>query len=315
MAERPTGIVTFLFTDIEGSTRLLQRLGDDYRALLADHHRLIREAVRSCAGVEVKTEGDAFFVVFRAASDAIRAAVAAQRALAAHAWPQGVTTSVRMGIHTGEAGIVADEYVGLDIHRAARIAAAAHGGQVLVSEAVRELTAGTLPDGVSLRDLGEHRLKDLDRAEHLHQLVIEGLRADFPPIRSQTARFELLPADVSTFVGRESEVEQARSLLGTTRLLTLTGPGGTGKTRLALATARSLQGDLADGAAFVELAPISDPGLVAGTIRTTLRLTEEPGRRSVETLIDALRDREVLLVLDNFEQVLPAADIVGHLLG
>ncbi|HEV3485366.1 MAG TPA: adenylate/guanylate cyclase domain-containing protein, partial [Vicinamibacterales bacterium] len=307
--------MTILFTDIEGSTRLLQALGtDEYGRLLADHHRLMREAIAACQGVEIKTEGDAFFVVFVSAHDAVTAAVQAQRSLAGSDWPSGASVAVRMGIHTGHVQVTNGDYVGLDVHRAARIAAAGHGGQVLLSEATRSIVAGTLPVGVSIRDLGEHRLKDIDEPEHLCQLVIDGLRSDFPPVRALATRFNLLPAELSSFVGRETELESARALLAQTRLLTLTGPGGTGKTRLSIELARSVADDFEDGAAFVPLASISDSTLVPPTIRQTLRLSEESGRTALETLIARLEGREVLLVLDNFEQVVAAASSVAVLL-
>jgi predicted ATPase/class 3 adenylate cyclase len=286
----PTGTVTILFTDIEGSTRLLQRLGPDaYGRLLGDHHRLIRDAVRACRGVEIKTEGDAFFIVFQGAADALTAAVQAQRELALQDWPGGE-------------------------HRAARISAAAHGGQVLLSATTAALVGAALPAGVSIRDLGEHLLKDIDAAEHLHQLVIDGLPSHFPPPRAASTRFDLLPADASSFVGREPELQRARELLAGTRLLTLTGPGGTGKTRLALTLARTVADDFADGVAFVALAAISEPRLVPSTIRQGLGLSEQPGRTALETLADRLEKREVLIVLDNFEQVAAAASSVAELL-
>ena len=201
MASRPTGTVTFLFTDIEGSTRALQRLGDAYAGLLSDHHRLIRASIAAWGGDEVSTEGDAFFVVFSSAPDAVRAAVDAQRTLAAHAWPEGLPVKVRMGIHTGEATLTGDDYVGLDIHRAARIAAAGHGGQIVISDAVRHLIAGRLDDEVGIRDLGEHRLRDLERPEHLYQLVIPGIPERLPahPVRVGTLPG---PADRGQFVHR-----------------------------------------------------------------------------------------------------------------
>jgi predicted ATPase/class 3 adenylate cyclase len=311
---RPTGTVTFLFTDIEGSTRLLQKVGNAYPEILAGHHHLIREALASFSGVEVTTEGDAFFAVFRRAGDGVAAAVAAQRALAAQAWPSDVAVRVRMGLHTGEAGLAGGEYIGLDVHRAARIAAAANGGQVLISESTRELVVAALPEGVSLADKGEHHLKDLDRPEHLYQVVIAGLPADFPPIRSVSARFEILPGQLSSFIGRTAEVDRIRELLDGTRLLTLTGPGGTGKTRLSIQAALAASEAFPDGVAFVPLAPISDPQLVAGTIQQTLGLKEELGRTSVETIADRIQRSRMLLILDNFEQVLGASEVVTGLL-
>ena len=251
---------------------------------MTDHHRLLREAFDEHRGVEVKTEGDAFFVVFRSAAEGVAAAVGAQRRLAGHAWPHDVAVPVRMGLHTGEVALVGGEYVGLDVHRAARIAAAAHGGQVVVSQAVADLLEGVYPDGVTLRDLGEHRLRDLERSEHLHQLVIEGLRSEFPPLATVGARVDIVPAQLTTFVGRERELAEVERLLEGTRLLTLTGPGGTGKTRLALALASRVRERFPDGIAFVELAAISDPALVASTIRQTLRYSEEAGRTAIEVL-------------------------------
>ena len=310
----PAGTATFLFTDIEGATRLLQQVGRGYPAILAEHHRLIRAAVGDHLGAEVKTEGDAFFVAFSSAGDGIRAAVAAQRAIAATTWPLDVTLRVRMGLHTGEADRAGHEYVGLDVHRAARIAAAAHGGQVLISESTRQLVADSLPAGVTLADMGRHRLKDLDRAENLYQLVIEGLPGEFPPIRSLASRLELLPRQSSEFIGRETELGLIGGLLERTRLLTLTGPGGTGKTSLSIQTARLSERAFPDGVAFVPLAPISDAQLVAGTIRQTLELGEELGRSSVETVAARIDGSRVLLILDNFEQVLGAADVVAGLL-
>ena len=315
MTTLPTGTVTFLFTDMEGSTRLLQELGGEvYVGLLAEHHRIIRAALRSADGTEVKTEGDSFFAVFPRADDALRAAIAVQRDLAAADWPGGASVRVRMGLHTGEVALSGDEYVGLDIHRAARISAAAHGGQVLLSEATRSIVLDAAQAGVSMRDVGEHRLKDLDRPEHLYQLVIDGLPADFPPIRALSTRLDILPRETTSFIGREGELARAAGLLAGTRLLTLTGPGGTGKTRLALQLARQLAEEFRDGVAFVPLAPISDPDLVFPTVRQTLGMAEEPGRTAVETLVEGLRHRQALLLLDNFEQVLGAARRAAELM-
>ncbi len=201
------------------------------------------------------------------ATDALAAAAEAQLALCSHEWPTGAAVRVRMGIHTGEVRLSESEYVGMDVHRAARISAAAHGGQVLLSGVTRALVEPSLGTGLSIRDVGEHRLKDIDQPEHLYQLVIAGLVNEFPPPHALATRFDLLPAETSTFVGREDELRQAQDLLRGTRLLTLTGPGGTGKTRLAIQLARTVADDFADGVAFVPLAAISDPGLVPSTIR------------------------------------------------
>jgi class 3 adenylate cyclase len=203
MAGLPTGRVTLLFTDIEGSTRLLQRLGAaDYGRLVADHHRLLRASIAACEGVAVKTEGDSFFAVFPDARQAVTAAVDAQRSIAGHDWPQGASVAVRMGIHSGEVDLAEGEYVGLDVHRAARISDAGHGGQVLISEQTQELIRGSLRDRLRLRDLGIHRLKDLAEPEHLYQLSIEGLPADFPPPRSLEMSASSLPQQLTACCGR-----------------------------------------------------------------------------------------------------------------
>jgi predicted ATPase/class 3 adenylate cyclase len=312
---RPVGTVTMLFTDIEGSTRLLHELGvDAYSELLGLHHRIVRTAVGSSNGVEIKTEGDSFFVVFASASDALCAAAEAQRSLAKQKWPNDARVRVRMGVHTGDVQLSEGEYVGMDVHRAARVSAAAHGGQILLSEATRSVAESTLPDGLSIHDLGEHLLKDIDQPELLFQLVVEGLTTDFPEPRAMSTRFDLLPADMSSFIGRDEELQRARDLLRSTRLLTLTGPGGTGKTRLSIELARSVAGEYEDGVAFVPLASITDPELVPSTIRQALGIGEQLGTAATETLIERLKDREVLIVLDNFEQVVAAASVVSALL-
>jgi predicted ATPase/class 3 adenylate cyclase len=317
MTERalPTGTVAFVFTDIEGSTTLAQSLaGDRWLALLARHRELIRAAVRAFNGVEVKTEGDGFFVTFERTSDAVAATVEAQRMLAAEPWAVDAQVRVRMGIHTGDGRLDADgEYVGADVHRAARIAAAGNGGQVLLSETTSALVGDRLPSGVELRGLGEHRLKDL-RPERICELVIEGLRTEFPPIRSLDRRPNNLPTQLTSFVGREAELADAERLLEATRLLTLTGPGGTGKTRLSLQLAANVSDGYPDGIWFVALEPVRDPGLVAGTILTTLGLVESGGRSARDVLVEWLAPKRVLLVLDNFEQVIEGAPLVGELL-
>jgi predicted ATPase/class 3 adenylate cyclase len=311
----PTGTATFVFTDIEGSTRLVQQLGTDrWRATLESHHALLREQWKAFDGHEVNTEGDAFFVAFPSASNAVAAGAAAQRSLAAHEWPEGLSIKVRMGLHTGEAQVTeAADYLGIDVHRAARIASAGHGGQVLVSESTRALVVGALPEGLSLLDLGEHRLKDLVRAEHIYQLVVPDLPAEFPPLKSLDATPNNLPTQMTTFVGRELEVKRAHELLHTVRLLTLTGPGGTGKTRLSVQVAADISHEF-QGAYFVPLAPIDNPDLVPTTIAQVLGLQESGAKTPVEMIVDHLSTRKVLLVLDNFEQILDAAPAVGEIL-
>src|SRR5713226_2662143 len=222
----PRGTVTFLFTDIENSTRLMQEMGDSYTSAQTAHHQILRAAFQSFQGHELRTEGDSFFCVFASAIDACSAAAAAQRALASHIWDGGRPLRVRMGLHTGEAPLVGDEYIGIDVHHAARIAAAAHGGQVVVSDTTRSLVETSLPQGLGLRDLGLHRLKDLARPERLFQLVIAGVPDQFPALRTLDSTPNNLPTQLTSFVGREEQVAEAKRLLEGTHLLTLTGPGG-----------------------------------------------------------------------------------------
>ena len=244
----PTGIVTFLFTDIEGHTRILERLGERYAAIKERHDATVRSAIAAGEGREVSTAGDSFFAVFPTPTGAIHAAVTIQRQLATTLWPDGAIARVRIGVHTGEGKLSGDTYLGLDVNRAARIAAAAHGGQVLLSDATRALVERSLPSGTRLRDLGPHRLKDLAHAERLHQLVLEGMEQDFPPPRTLDARPNNLPAQVTRFIGRHDEVARIRELLTDRRLVTLTGPGGTGKTRLGLQVATETLVHHQDGA-------------------------------------------------------------------
>jgi predicted ATPase len=280
--ELPTGTVTFLFTDVEGSTRLLHELGDDYQNVLSDHRRVLREAFDRHAGVEVDTQGDAFFVAFSKASDALAAAAEGRAALE----PSAVR--VRMGVHTGEPLLTEEGYVGIDVHRAARIAAAGHGGQILVSQATRDLAGFD-----SLRDLGEHRLKDLTAPERIYQL---GAR-DFP--RLKTLNQTNLPVQPAPLVGREHELQEVLDLLRSSRLLTLTGPGGLGKTRLALQAAAELVEEFSDGVWFVSLASLTDAELVLPTIASTLGAKHELG--------GFVGQKSLLLMLDNLEQLLPEA--------
>jgi len=310
----PTGTVTFLFTDIEGSTRLLSALGDQYLPLLERHATILRAAIAAGGGSEVNTEGDAFFAAFPSALGAVATAVSAQRELAADTWPGESTVRVRMGLHTGEARLGGDDYVGIDVHRAARIAAAGHGGQVLLSGTTHALVSDALPAGVRLDDLGDHRLKDLDQPLRLWQLEIDGLPTDFPALRTADATRGNLPTQLTRFVGREQELARLRQLAGDHRLVTLTGPGGTGKTRLAVEAAGALLDDFADGAFFVDLAPIHDPGLVSLAISRTLGAGVDPNGDATRAAVSLLRDRQLLLILDNFEQVTEAAPIVEKLL-
>ena len=312
MAGGTAGTPTFLFTDIEGSTRLLQHFGDQYSALLETHRALIAAAVNRAGGRVVGTEGDSFFCSFPTAAGGVSAAADAQRALEAHDWPEDGRIRVRMGVHTGEAVESKGDYVGLAVHQAARIMAAAHGGQVLVSEATRRLVPN-LPEGTELRDLGEKRLKDLAAPERLYELVIDGLQDRFPALRTLDARANNLPVQLTSFVGR-AELAAARDAFAETRLLTLTGPGGTGKTRLALQLAAEMSDAFADGVFFVGLDSIVDVDLVPPAIASALGITAGGAKGPLEAVIDYLADKQMLLLLDNFEQVVEAAPDVSRLL-
>ncbi len=310
----PAGTVTFLFTDIEGSTALITRLANAYEELLEAHRRILRAAFEAGGGAEVQTEGDAFFVAFASAGAAAAACIAAQRGLSAYPWPADSPIRVRMGLHTGEATPTTDgDYTSLEVHRAARIAAAGHGGQVLVSETTRALLLGRLPADVTIRDLGEHRLKDL-RPERLSQLEAAGLPVDFPPIRSLDRRPNNLPTQLTSFVGRDHDVAATLLLLDASRLLTLTGPGGIGKTRLALQLVAAAADGYPDGVWFVPLEPLREAELVPGAIAHVVGLADSGVRPAVELLVEHLAARTCLLVLDNFEQVIAAAPLVAQLL-
>jgi predicted ATPase/class 3 adenylate cyclase len=312
MTEQPTGTVTMLFTDIEGSTRLLERLGpEQYGEALELHRRLLREAFERQGGYEVDYEGDAFFVAFAGAARAVAAASEGQTALAQAEWPAAQEIRVRMGIHTGDPLAVPPKYVGLDVHKAARIMAAGHGGQVLVSEATQRLLRE-----IEVVGLGEHRLKDLLQPEPLYQLVVAGLPAEFPALKTLGNRPTNLPVQPNALIGRTTEVAEVVGLLRAeaVRLLSLTGAGGTGKTRLALQAAVELLDDLVSGVFFVSLAPVQDAALVVPTIAQTFAVREVPGEALSDTLALYLEHKQLLIVLDNFEQVMEAAGDVAVLL-
>lgn len=287
---------------------MLQALGrDSYSDVLQDHHDLVRDIVGD--GV-VSTEGDSFFCVFRTPGEGVNAAIAVQRALNEHEWPKDITVRVRMGIHTGEGVLGGDNYVGLDVHKAARISSAAHGGQVIVSAATQAQVAADLPDGVGLLDLGEHRLKDLAQPEHLYQLAISGMRDEFPPPNSLQAAPSNLPEHLSSFVGRQVELQEVLDALGEARLLTLTGPGGAGKTRLAIEAGRGARSQHRGGVFFSTLADVDDPELVAAHVAAELSIPEQVGRPIDETLVEYLAPRQALLIIDNCEHL---ADTVAAL--
>jgi predicted ATPase/class 3 adenylate cyclase len=301
----PAGEVTLLFTDIEGSTRLLRELGEAYADAQAEHHGIVREAVAAHGGAEVDTQGDAFFVAFARASDAVGAAVDIQRALATG------RVKVRMGLHTGEPQRTADGYVGVDVHRAARIAAAGHGGQVLLSAATRALVE------VKARDLGPHRLKDLTVPERIFQLEIDGLPPAFPPLRTLEAGSSNLPTPRTSFVGRTEELATIDRDLDdpACRLLTLVGPGGSGKTRLALEAASRRLDRYQHGVHFVPLAAVASPDLLPAAVAAVLQLKidmEWSGFDARQQLLDFLHDRAALLVLDNFEHLVEGSPLLAE---
>jgi predicted ATPase/class 3 adenylate cyclase len=299
----PSGLVTFLFTDIEGSTRLARMLGGGYRPVLLEHRRILVGALSKGGGIPLFTEGDSVFVAFAHASEALLACAAAQHALAAHAWPTPeARPSVRMGMHTGQAVPVGGEYASPEVHRAARIATAAHGGQVLCSEATM-LAAGAIDGGVTgegtwMLDLGLHRLRGFDDRERLYQLVAPGLERRFPRPRTLATSPHNLPGVATSFIGRVTERRALADLLGANRLVSVVGPGGAGKTRLALEVAGDFIAAYPDGVWFTDLAAVTDPGLVAVSVAATLGLRPEPGRAVLDTLREFTADRRCLLVLD-----------------
>jgi predicted ATPase/class 3 adenylate cyclase len=316
MSALPTGTVTFFFSDIEGSTRLLETLGAEYSSLLERHRAIVRDEFNRTGGIEVGTQGDSFFAVFPSATHAVAAAVAIQRAIAQEQWAHNATVRVRIGLHTGEARLAADDYTGIDVHRAARIMAAAHGGQILISEPTRAVVDRDAGDGIALRDLGEHRLRDLSARERLFQVVPKGVPVDFSPPRTLDVTPNNLPTQTTVLVGREAELSEIRHHLDApnARLLSLTGPGGIGKTRLALQAAADQVERFRDGVYFVDLSAVRDaPAALRAIVHVVgVAVPAEADLRSA--LAEHLRARQVLLVLDNLEQVMQAADDVAELL-
>ena len=308
----PSGTVTMLFSDIEGSTRLLGRLGPRYAEVLSAQRSILRSVFDSWHGREMGTEGDSFFVVFSSAGDAVSASVAAQQGLDSYEWPSGLPVRVRMGLHTGEPVRHEDGYVGMDVHLAARVAATAHGGQVVLSAATAHLVGERLPEGVRLVDLGLHRLKDIDQPERIHQLAVPGLETTFPPLKSLGTTTSLPTATTSLF-GRDGEMRELAALLskGDVRLVTLTGPGGSGKTRLAASVAARIADLFPDGVYFVPLATVTTAEVMLTTVAETLGVQSERTHRG---LLEQVQHLRALFVLDNLEQLPAAADVVSDLL-
>ena len=311
----PTGTVTFLFTDIEGSTRLWETHHAAMQRALVQHDAILRDVIEAHGGYLVKSTGDGVLGAFTIATDAVTACLAAQRALSGRAW-DGLSIKSRMALHSGTAEQRDGDYYGPALNRAARLMAAGHGGQILLSLATEELVRDHLPVSVALRDMGERRLKDLIRPERVFQVIASDLPADFPPLKTLDARPNNLPAQVTPFIGREGAIRDIKERLSRdkVRLLTLSGVGGTGKTRLALQGAADLVDEFEHGVFFVPLAALSDPALVLSAIAQTFDVREAAGQSLRDQLKDYLREKEILLVLDNFEQVVDAAPDVSDLL-
>ena len=305
-AQLHTGSVTFLFSDMEGSTRLWEKHPEVMQVALARHDVLLRETIEAHGGYIFKTVGDAFCAAFHTAPAGLEASLAIQRALLVENWGE-TPIRVRVALHTGNAQERDGDYFGPSLNRVARLLSAGHGGQILISAVTQELVRDQLTPGVSLNDLGERRLKDLDRAERIFQLVVPGLPADFPPLKTLESFPNNLPLQLTSFVGREKEIAEVKRLLGAARLLTLTGPGGTGKTRLSLQVAADLLDRFPDGVWLVELAVVSDPALVPQTVASVLSVREEPGTPLIKTLTDYLRAKSLLLIMDNCEHLIGAA--------
>ena len=311
----PSGTVTFLFTDIEGSTRLWEQHPQAMRRVLARHDDLLRQEIESHGGYVFKTVGDAFCASFDVATEALASALAIQHLLLDENWGD-TPIRVRMALHTGHADEREGDYFGPDVNRVARLLSTGHGGQVLLSARTAELIRTCMPQTVEFRSLGSHRLKDLGDPEHVYQVSEPGLQADFPVLNSLNTHPNNLPAQRTSFIGRETEVSAVSEALAhhENRLLTLTGPGGTGKTRLSLQVAAESLKNYADGAFFVPLAPVAEPDLVISSIVKSLGIRSSGQRSQIERLKEYLGDKEMLLVLDNYEHVVEAAPVVSDLL-
>jgi predicted ATPase/class 3 adenylate cyclase/DNA-binding CsgD family transcriptional regulator len=314
--ELPSGTVTFLLTDIEGSTRRWEGKPATMAEAMRRHDAILVGAIDRNGGrtVESGREGDSVLAVFVRSSEAVASALEAQRELSAEPWPPGFDLRVRMAIHTGEAELRGGHYYGSALHRCARLLQIGHGGQVLVSQAAEQVIADGLPESASLTDLHFHRLKDLARAEHVFQLSHPDLRVDFPPLRSLELHPTNLPAQLTTFIGRKAELNRLRELISEARVVTLTGAGGSGKTRLAIQVAAELFDKFPDGVWFIDLASLAGPDLLLQTLASALGLQERPGRALIETVVESLEPKTTLLVLDNCEHLLEAAAKVAEAL-
>lgn len=324
---QPVGTITFIFTDIVGSTQLWEQHPQSMGLSLARHDAILREAIESNNGLVVKMTGDGLHAAFSTAGDALLASIATQMALIAEPWPQTQPIQVRMALHTGQAEWREGDYYGQAVNRAARIMSVAAGGQIVLSAVTAELVRDRLPDGVSLRNLGQHRLRSLDRPERIYQLSHPDLPFEFPPLKSSITIPNNLPAQLTSFIGRDEEMQQIKHLLipgrsgdegyadtSAHRLITLTGPGGTGKTRLSLQVAGDLLEHFPDGAWLVELAPVTEPELVLQALATVLGLQEQPSRPLITMLAEFLRRQKLLLILDNCEHVIDACAHIANVL-
>jgi predicted ATPase/class 3 adenylate cyclase len=313
MAPKP---LTFLFTDLENSTPLWEKYPNDMQQASARHDVLMREVIEQHKGRVVKTTGDGFHAVFESPLDGVAAALAGQQRIAVEVWPTTIgSPKVRMGLHTGESQEREGDYYGIEVNLAARIMSLGYGGQILLSEATTTLVKKTLPPDYALADLGEHRLKGIASVEHIFQLCHPDLVANFPPLKSLAAFKHNLPRQPSSFIGRSKELTEIKHLLKETSLLTLLGPGGTGKTRLMLQAAEELIEDYPDGVWLVELAPLTDPDLIPERVAAALNVQEQPGRQMLDTLVEYLRRKELLLLLDNVEHLVrESAEFTEHLL-
>ncbi|MCI0895120.1 MAG: adenylate/guanylate cyclase domain-containing protein, partial [Chloroflexi bacterium] len=310
MPDLPIGTITYMFTDVEGSTLLWQQHPDEMRAVMARHDSLLTSAVEANDGTVVRPrgEGDSIFAVFLRATDAVGAACAAQQFIFRETWPKDIAINVRMALHTGESELREHDYYGTTVNRCARLRAIAHGGQVLVSQATAQLVQDMLPEGVFLRDMGSHRLKDLQRPEQVFQLIHPELPADFPDLKSLDAHPHNLPVQLTSFIGREEEIDEVNGLLTNARLVTLLGAGGSGKTRLAQEIGASVIEDYPDGVWFIGLAALSDPNMLRPHVADTFNVGED-------ALYGFLQGKSILLIIDNCEHlVVGAASLVHWLL-